>query len=218
MTAFIFDWDGVVVNSSELHKFSWKALADELDFSLPEDHFQRGFGKRNETIIPDILRWTKDKTLIDKWGRRKEEIYREMAKSSGIHLQIGVTRFLQEAEKCKIPCAVGTSTEKKNVLLAMEQHGIKDFFQFIVSSEDVTAGKPNPEVFLKASSKLGHKPKSCMVFEDSPHGIDAAKRGGMKSVALTTSHPMKIFQPLQPDIIATNFEELRMDKLLAIFQ
>ena len=73
ITAFIFDWDGVIVDSSELHKNSWEALADELHLALPQDHFQRGFGKRNETIIPEILKWTKEKSLIDKWGREKRK-------------------------------------------------------------------------------------------------------------------------------------------------
>jgi HAD superfamily hydrolase (TIGR01509 family) len=218
IAAFIFDWDGVIVDSSELHKNSWEALADELHLALPQDHFQRGFGKRNETIIPEILNWTKEKNLIDKWGKRKEEIYREMGKSGGIYLQSGVINFLEQAKKYGIPCSVGTSTEKKNVLLAMEQHRIEDFFKLIVASEDVIEGKPNPEVFQKASYRLGHQPASCLVFEDSPHGIEAAKRGGMRSVALTTSHPAETFQQLKPDVIAATFDELRMDNLLALFQ
>jgi len=218
MVGFIFDWDGVIVDSSELHKLSWEALAEELQLSLPQDHFKRGFGKRNETIIPEILEWTKNRSLIDKWGKRKEEIYREMGKSGGINLQSGAKNFLKQAKQYGISCAVGTSTEKKNVLLAMEQHRIKDFFNLIVSSDDVIEGKPNPEVFLKASARLGHQPASCLVFEDSPHGIEAAKRGGMRSVALTTSHPAETFQQLKPDVIAATFDELRMDNLLAIFQ
>ena len=141
-----------------------------------------------------------------------------MGKSGGINLQSGAKNFLKQAKQYGTSCAVGTSTEKKNVLLAMEQHRIEDFFKLIVASEDVVEGKPNPEVFQKASYRLGHQPASCLVFEDSPHGIEAAKRGGMRSVALTTSHPAETFQQLKPDVIAATFDELRMDNLLAIFQ
>ena len=77
----IFDWDGVVINSSSLHEKSWEILATELKLPLPENHFELGFGKRNEIIIPNILRWTKNNTLIKQWGNRKEEIYRELGES-----------------------------------------------------------------------------------------------------------------------------------------
>lgn len=92
LKAFIFDWDGVIVDSSELHRSSWEALANELKKELPEDHFEKGFGKRNETIIPEILRWTTHLKSIKQWGERKEEIYREFGKSGGINLQTGALR------------------------------------------------------------------------------------------------------------------------------
>ncbi len=74
----IFDWDGVVINSASLHEKSWEILATELALTLPENHFELGFGKRNEVIIPNILSWPKNNTLIKQWGNRKEEIYREL--------------------------------------------------------------------------------------------------------------------------------------------
>ena len=74
----IFDWDGVIVNSSDLHLKSWEVLAGELNKKLPPDHFEKGFGKRNETIIPEILQWSGDSKLINQWGKRKEEIYRKL--------------------------------------------------------------------------------------------------------------------------------------------
>lgn len=218
LKAFIFDWDGVIVDSSELHRSSWEALANELKKELPEDHFEKGFGKRNETIIPEILRWTTDLKSIKQWGERKEEIYREFGKSGGINLQTGALRFLKQARKFSIPCCIGTSTERKNVLLAMKQHQLEEFFLDIVSSEDVSSGKPNPEVFLKASKLLGNHPSECIVFEDSPHGIKAAKLGGMKAVALTTSHPREAFHSLCPDLLVPNLNDLKMDNLQAIFQ
>ena len=82
----IFDWDGVVVDSSDLHLKSWESLAAELNLPLPADHFEKGFGKRNETIIPEILGWSRDTQTIDKWGKRKEEIYRELGMKNGITL------------------------------------------------------------------------------------------------------------------------------------
>ena len=90
----IFDWDGVVVNSAVIHLQSWEKLSFELNLKLPSDHFEQGFGKRNETIIPEILKWTDSDELISRWGKRKEEIYREIAQNDGISIGEGAREFL----------------------------------------------------------------------------------------------------------------------------
>lgn len=208
---FIFDWDGVIVDSSNLHKKSWENLAIELGLFLPEDHFEKGFGKRNETIIPEILGWTKDRSKISGWGQRKEEIYRELAEEEGIKLAPGSKNFLADAHLSSISCAIGTSTERKNVELAIAQHHLAKFFMGAACSEDVTHGKPNPEVFLIAAETLCIPPDQCVVFEDSPHGIEAAKKAGMKTVALTTSHPSNRFMLLNPDLIVSSLANISID-------
>lgn len=215
--AFILDWDGVIVDSSDLHRRSWEELGIELGKDLPINHFQLGFGKRNETIIPEILNWSQEKNLIDQWGKRKEEIYRKLGQCNGIKMQKGALQFLQLANKVGMDCAIGTSTEKNNVFLAIEQHELDAFFKAIVSSEDVKHGKPDPEVFLKASKLLETTPNQCVVFEDSAHGIEAAKSGGMKSVALTTSHPEETFRLLEPDLIISDLGAVSIENILSIF-
>lgn len=213
----IFDWDGVVVDSSHIHLKSWELLAEELDLPLPHDHFERGFGKRNQTIIPDILGWTKNIELIEKWGLRKEEIYREIASSDGIPLAKGSKEFLERLHPGSFRCAIGSSTERKNVELAIKQHDLSDFFSASACSEDVQVGKPNPEVFLKAAAGLSISPVQCVVFEDSPHGIEAAKSANMKSVALTTSHPANVFMNLKPDLVIGSLAELTPQQILELF-
>ena len=213
----IFDWDGVVVDSSQIHLKSWEILAEELDLPLPNDHFERGFGKRNQTIIPDILEWTKNIELIEKWGLRKEEIYREIGSSDGIPLAKGSKEFLERIHPEPFRCAIGTSTERKNVELAIKQHDLSDFFSASACSEDVQEGKPNPEVFLKAAAGLSISPTQCAVFEDSPHGIEAAQNANMKSIALTTSHPANVFMHLQPDIVVGSLAEVTPTQILELF-
>lgn len=216
-TGAIFDWDGVVVDSSHIHLKSWKMLADELALPLPCDHFERGFGKRNQTIIPDILGWTKNIELIEKWGLRKEEIYREIASIEGIPLAKGSKEFLQLLDPQKFLCGIGTSTERKNVELAIKQHDLSNFFSTCACSEDVKVGKPNPEVFLKAAEGLSVSPAQCVVFEDSPHGIEAAQNANMKSVALTTSHPANVFMHLKPDLVTASLAEVNPKQILELF-
>lgn len=183
----IFDWDGVVINSASLHEKSWEMLAIELGLSLPSDHFVLGFGKRNEIIIPQILKWTQNRDEISLWGRRKEELYRDLGKAEGIPILDGVRTLLQSLAREEIPCVIGTSTEKNNLSLAFDQLKIGQFFSGSVCSEDVTRGKPDPEVFLKAAQIINHSPENCVVLEDSTHGIEAAISGGMKALGLSTT-------------------------------
>ena len=183
----IFDWDGVVINSASLHEKSWELLANELGLDLPEDHFSLGFGKKNEVIIPEILKWTQNKEQILMWGKRKEELYREQGRKEGIPILNGVRPLLLSLATARIPCVIGTSTEKGNLSLAFEQLKIGHFFSGSVCSEDVTHGKPDPEVFLKAARIINQPPENCVVLEDSTHGIEAAISGGMKALGLSTT-------------------------------
>jgi beta-phosphoglucomutase family hydrolase len=183
----IFDWDGVVINSSTLHRESWEILAKELRLSIPKDHFEQGFGKRNEMIIPEILKWSGTKEQIQQWGRRKEIIYRRLAKKNGIPILKGIKELLKSLKQAMIPCAIGTSTERKNIRLAFELLNLDSYFQGIVCSEDVKNGKPDPEVFIKAARTISVAPMDCVVLEDSTHGIEAAKKGEMKALGVCTS-------------------------------
>jgi len=213
----IFDWDGVIVDSSDLHLKSWEALANELKLPLPNDHFEKGFGKRNETIIPQILGWSKDPAQINHWGKRKEEIYRELGNKGGIKLARGSKDFLKQIPASTFRCSIGTSTERKNVELAISQHDLSQYFLGAACSEDVSRGKPDPEVFLEAAKILSITPKNCVVFEDSPHGIEAAKRAGMKTVALTTTHPSTTFMHLNPDLLVASLADLGVDQVEKLF-
>ena len=214
---FIFDWDGVVVDSSNLHEKSWNILAKEINLSLPDAHFKKGFGKRNAVIIPEILGWSHDKAKIEKWGKRKEEIYRELGEKFGIRIIDGIHDFLKEMKLNKISAAIGTSTDRENIELAFGQLGIENFFQGAICAEDVSQGKPHPEVFLKGADLIGLPPRRCVVFEDSLHGIEAARRGGMKAVAFTTTQPASLLKDAGAHLIVDSPKELTVISLAQLF-
>lgn len=214
---FIFDWDGVVVDSSNLHEKSWSILAKEINLSLPDAHFKKGFGKRNSVIIPEILGWSQEKAKIEQWGKRKEEIYRELGEKSGIQIIDGIHDFLKEMKLNNISAVIGTSTDRENIELAFGQLGIENFFLDAICAEDVSQGKPHPEVFLKGADLLGLLPEQCVVFEDSLHGIEAARRGGMKAVAITTSQPASLLQEAGADLIVDSPIELTVNSLVQLF-
>jgi len=186
--AAVFDWDGVIVDSSRAHAESWVRLAREESRSLPPDHFRRGFGMKNEVIIPKLLAWATDPQDIRRLSLRKEALYREIIREQGIESLPGARPFLESLRTSGVPCAVGSSTHRVNITTALEVLGLTGFFRAIVSAEDVHHGKPDPEVFLVAARKLDTPPGRCVVFEDAHAGIDAARNAGMKVVAVATTN------------------------------
>lgn len=189
---FLFDWDGVVIDSHRQHEESWEVLAEEIGHPLPEGFMKKTFGMRNESIFPMWLPHLKDdKPAMVALADRKEDLYREILATDGIEALPGVKDFLKAARAAGIPASVGTSTPRKNVDVVIELAGLQGLFDAIVSADDVSQGKPNPEVFLKGAQKLDRKPERCVVFEDAFVGIEAGKTGGMKVVGIATTHPIE---------------------------
>jgi len=185
----IFDWDGVILDSSRHHEESWERLAREEGKILPEGHFLKGFGRRNVEIMRDMLHWSEDLNEIQRLSLRKEELYREVVKDWGIEPLPGVRQWLERLREGGIACGIGSSTEEKNVKLGLEILDLEMFFKTAVTAEHVKRGKPAPDVFLEVASRLGARSERCVVFEDAPAGVEAGRAAGMKVVGVTTTHP-----------------------------
>ena len=189
LRAVIFDWDGVVLDSSAHHERSWEILASRRGLPLPPDHFKRGFGKKNNLIIPD-LGWAVAPLEITELAEEKEEIYRALVREKGIRPLPGVRELLAALRARDIPCAIGSSTERANLDLLLDLMDLRDFFRVIVSGEEVVHGKPDPSIFLLAAERLGFAPAECVVIEDALVGIEAARQAGMPVVAVATTNPL----------------------------
>ena len=190
LRAVIFDWDGVVVDSSAHHERSWEILATKRGLPLPPDHFKRGFGKKNNVIIPD-LGWAADPAEVDALAREKEEIYRSLVREKGIEPLPGVRELLSALQAAEVPCAIGSSTERANLDCLLDLMDLRKFFRVIVSGEEVVHGKPDPSIFLLAAERLGAAPADCVVIEDALVGIEAAKRAGIPVLAVATTNPLE---------------------------
>lgn len=190
MKAVLFDWDGVVIDSSPQHERSWELLAAIESLPLPEGHFKRGFGKKNETIIPDILGWARDPAEIQRLARLKEETYRRLVAESGVNILPGARELLAALRAENIPCAVASSTPRENLDAIFAATGLDACFDAVVCGDDVENGKPAPDIFLLAAKKLGVAPGDCVVIEDAHAGIEAALRAGMPVLAVATTHPV----------------------------
>ena len=186
----LFDWDGVVIESSSQHERSWELLASERNLVLPEGHFKEGFGKKNEVIIP-ALGWAEAPHLVAELADRKEELYRELVAAEGVLILPGARELLAALKAAGIPCAVGSSTPRGNLDALFAATGLDSCFDKVVCGSDVLQGKPDPEVFLKGASLLGLLPERCIVIEDAFAGIEAARRAGMFVVGVATTNPLE---------------------------
>lgn len=211
----IFDWDGIIIDSSRYHERSWDLLAGEEGLMLPPGHFQKGFGMKNKYIIPQILHWASDSREIDRLSLRKEILYREIVVKENLQPLPGVVEFLSVLQDLSIPCAIGSSTPFLNIQVVLEKIGISEFFSGIVSGDEVIESKPDPQVFLMAARKILCKPEHCVVFEDAPAGIAAAHNGGMKAVGVATTHPARVLK--EADIVVPGFEGFTLTKLKELF-
>jgi HAD superfamily hydrolase (TIGR01509 family) len=211
----LFDWDGVIIDSRRHHQESWERLAREAGKLLPDGHFLAGFGRKNEFIIPEILGWTTDLEEIHQFSLRKEAVYREVVADWGLEALPGVRTWLERLRDAGVPCAIGSSTHRANIHLSLDMIGLSEFFAEIVTAEDVSRGKPDPEVFVTGAHRISRPPERCVVFEDAHVGIEAARAGGMRVVAVATTHALseltaadravQRLDELQPDELATWF-------------
>lgn len=214
MKGVIFDWDGVVIDSSALHEKSWELLSEEIHKPLPPGHFKAGFGKKNQEIIPDLLGWSHEPAEIQRLANRKEELYRELVRDQGVTILPGARELLAALQQAGIPRSVGSSTPQGNLDAIFASTGLDRLFDAVVSGDDVKNGKPAPDVFLLAAEKLGLPAGECLVIEDAHVGIEAAHRAGMKVLAVATTHPLS--ELAQADAAVASLTEVTPDFLRAV--
>jgi beta-phosphoglucomutase family hydrolase len=192
MKGVLFDWDGVVIDSSAQHERSWEILAAEISKPLPVGHFKAGFGKKNQVIIPEILRWATDPAEVNRLADRKETIYRELVRQDGVHILPGARELLAALKEAGIPRAIASSTPRENLESIFAATGLDQWFDAVVCGDDVVNGKPAPDIFLLAAEKLGLAPSDCVVIEDAHAGIEAARRAKMPVLGVATTHPVPL--------------------------
>lgn len=206
--AAIFDWDGVIIDSSRYHEQSWEVMARQEGLPLPEGHFKRGFGMKNEVIIPQVLGWAQEPAEINRLARAKEETYRRIVREEGIDALPGVREWLVRLKDARIPCAIASSTNRRNIDCLIDVLRIRPYFAAMVTGDEVEEGKPAPDIFLLAARRLGVAPARCVVFEDALVGIEAARAAGMRVVAVTTTNDRSLLA--SADRVVDRLDELRV--------
>ena len=188
MPAIIWDVDGTLVDTAAEHYSAWQQFAREFGKPFTRGDFDRTFGMRN----PEIMRTLFDPNCSDEqgaeWADRKETLYRDQVRAHAVKLLPGVVRLLGEFRAAGWPQAIGSSAPRRNLDLLLSSAGVVEYFAAVVSGDDVSNGKPDPEVFLTAARRLGVEAAECLVLEDAEAGVRAATAAGMACVAVLGGH------------------------------
>lgn len=184
--AFIFDLDGVIVDTAKYHFLAWKELAESLGFDFTEEQNEllKGVSRvRSLEILLDIGQVQLSQEEKDKYLHEKNEQYlKYIAKMDTREILPGIAELLEFLKAESIPFALGSAS--KNARLILENLNLLENFDAIVDGNDVSTAKPDPEVFLIAAERLGKDPEDCVVIEDAAAGVEAANAAGMTSVAI----------------------------------
>lgn len=182
--AVLWDLDGTLADSKLYHWRSWVAAMAAEGHSITERQFLASFGQRNDTILGEWLGPDPDPSQVVRIGDTKEAIYRDLVRTEGIEPLPGAAEWVRRLHEDGWRQAIASSAPRLNVEVMHRALGFSGLIEILVAAEDVSRGKPDPEVFLKAAEKLGVPPDRCVVVEDAEAGIEAAIRGGMRSVGV----------------------------------
>ncbi len=208
--AVIFDMDGVLVDSYEAHFASWRELYKELQQPYSEAEFAADFGRTSRDILRRKFGDTMSDSRIREVDERKEALFRDILRQSFPAME-GARELIDALTADGFLLAVGSSAPPENLSLSLEKLGRAQQFQAIVTGADVKLGKPDPQVFQIAAERLGVVPAQCAVVEDAVHGIEAANRAGMTSIALAgTATPDQL---ADADLIVDCLKELSSAKI-----
>ena len=184
MGAVLWDMDGTLVDSEEYHWQAWREAMVAEGVSITREQFLATFGQRNDAIIPKWLGVEATPEEVTRVGDAKEARYRQAVREQGVSPLPGAAEWVRRLGEEGWRQAVASSAPRLNVEVVLEALGLASHFQAVATAEDVQRGKPDPEVFLVAASRLGTPPSHCVVVEDAAAGVEAARRAGMKSIGV----------------------------------
>jgi len=199
-----------MINNMSTHKKAWKEFCFRKGFILSDDDFkQKISGFKNDQIFLNLFGDNLSQSEITEYADEKESVYRELYKPI-IKETSGLTEIIQKIKKLNIKLAIATTAPKANRDFVLKELHLENYFDIILWEEDVKKWKPDPEIYLKTAELLDVRPWECLVFEDSPAGLQSGKSAGMKVIWLTTSHSIEDL--LSADLIIEDFSKLEISE------
>ncbi len=203
----LWDLDGTLIDSAAHHWVAWRdTLAAEGRPVQPGD-FADTFGKRNDEILHQLFGQELDAGWIERVSDTKERAYRLLLREQGLDAAPGAFEWLARLHEAGWRQALASSAPRPNIDAVFEALALGRLLDAVVSADEVGRGKPDPAIFLEAARRLELPPARCVVVEDAPAGLEAARRAGMASIGiLSTHHPT-----LQADVVVASLERLPPD-------
>jgi HAD superfamily hydrolase (TIGR01509 family) len=209
--AFIFDMDGVIVDSNPFHKISLRQFTKKYGHDLSEEQLkEKIYGRTNKDWLANVF-GSLDEKQLRQYADEKEALFRELYQND-IKPLPGLINFLKMLDRDDLPRAIATSAPRANVDFTLSKINIGRFFQTILDESFVTRGKPHPEIYTKTAAALKFMPDRCVVFEDSLSGVTAAKKANCKVVGVTTTHTPE--ELIEADFCIDNFVGLDPQSLI----
>ena len=214
----IWDVDGTLVDTAELHFAAWEAVCGERGRPFTRADFAATFGRRNPEILAALFGDGLTGPEAEAFADRKEALYREAARRGGVRPLPGVVPLLEGLRRAGVRQAIGSSAPRANLDLILDVMGVAPYFEAVVGAEETQRGKPDPQVFLVAAQRLGIPPSRCVVLEDAVAGVEAARAGGMKSIAVrfVGHHPEEALRRAGADLVVPTLEQVSADDVLRL--
>jgi beta-phosphoglucomutase len=210
--AAIWDMDGVLVDTGQLHYQSWVESLASIGFPLSYQEFSATYGMNNTSILKYLLGPDIPQPLIDRLGDQKEESFRRMA-AGKVQVLPGVRPLLAALGAAGVRQALGSSAPQANIDVLLEAGGLRPYFEAVVSAWAMP-GKPDPAVYLEAARQLGVPPRRCVVIEDAVPGVEGARRAGMQCIAVTNTHPAEALSAAS--LVVKSLEEVTAETVMGL--
>ena len=215
LKAIIFDLDGTLVDSLPYHHESWRIFfkknnIEENDFNEIYKNYKGGGTLELMTsVFGDI--YTKDE--LEKMSDDKEVIFRDIYRSKIFPIN-GLIKFLDNLKKKNILLSIGSNAIRKNVLMTIKELGITNYFSSIICGDEVSKGKPDPEMYIKTLSNLNVNKNECIIFEDSIEGVTAAKNANIKAIGVTSSQSSETLKSVGAFKTIEDYTKISIDNIL----
>ena len=206
--AVLWDMDGTLIDSMPYHVEAWTKVLEPLGYHFAPEHLLKTFGLRNEEIVRDHLKLDRPEAELQRLIEEKEERYRGLVRECGLALLPGARRWLDDLKAADWQQAIVSSAPRLNIAAVLQGTQLGDFMDAIVCAEDVERGKPYPDPFLLAADRLAIRPQRCIVVEDAPAGLEGARRAGMKTIGVLTTHEV-----LEADGVVRSLEALHWEMI-----
>lgn len=211
--AVLWDVDGTLIDSAEYHWLSWKEVLAAEKYALTRERFDATFGQRNDAVLRSYFGSGFPLSEIKRIGAAKETRYRELVRTGGIKPLPGVRRWLTRLKKDGWRQVIASSAPPLNIEAILAALDLAGYFDAIISAEDVERGKPDPQLFLVAATKVGVPPARCIVVEDAPAGVEGGRRAGMRTIGVLSTH-----SHLEADLVVKSLDDLPDDAFNELLQ